>query len=288
MTLKQYFNKAKTEKFAIPHFNFSNFELAKAILLASKETKAPVLIGISEGEEKYLTLSVSFNLVQHLKRELQGTAIFINADHHKSFESCKRCIDLGFDSVHFDGSEFSFDENVQIAKKLVEYKNKVNPEIMIEGELGYIAGSSKILQEKIELKEDFFTKPQEAQQFIKITGVDRLAISIGNIHGISVFGNPKLKFDLIETINRAVPNCYLVLHGGSGISDEDFIKAIDFGITNIHINTELRQIWRKELETILKENPKEVVPYIIGDKLIEQVKNFLIYKIKIFRADNKA
>ncbi len=286
MTLQDYFKKAKIEKFAIPHFNFSNFEIVKAIVLAAKETKAPVIIGVSESEEKYLTAYTAFNLVRSLKKEI-GAEVFINADHHKSFEACKKCIDLGFDSVHFDGSELPFEKNIEITKRVVEYRNKIGSHIMIEGELGHIMGVSKILEEKIELKDEYLTKPEEVKKFIEATGVDRLAISVGNIHGVSVFGNPKLRFDLIESVNKIISNTYLVLHGGSGISDEDFKKAIDAGITNIHINTELRQAWRQGLETLLLKNSKESIPYTIGEKIVEQLKNFLITKIKIFGADNK-
>lgn len=286
MILREYFKKAKIEKFAIPHFNFSNFEIVKAIVLASREAKTPVLIGVSEKEEEYLGVKTALNLVCSLKDEL-GAIVFINADHHKSFESCKRCIDLGFDSVHFDGSALPFEENIKITRQVVDYKNRVNPTIMIEGELGYIVGSSKVLEEKIELKDEFFTNPSQAKQFLETTGIDRLAISVGNIHGISVFGNPKLRFDLIKAINEVVAGTNLVLHGGSGISDDDFRKAIDLGITNIHLNTELRQAWRENLQMVLKENPAEMVPYIIGEPIVENIKKFLISKIKVFRANNK-
>lgn len=278
--LKYYFKKTKKQKSLIWHFNFSNFEILKAIALASKELNIPILVGVSEGEENYIGTKIAKKLIEGFTKEYK-VKLFLNADHHKSFESCKKCIDAGFNSVHFDGSELSFEENLKITKKVVEYKNKVNPEIMIEGEIGYILGSSKILKEKIELKEQYLTSPELAERFVKETKVDRLAISVGNIHGIYIKGNPKLRFDLIEKINKKIGNkVYLVLHGGSGIKNSELKKAVKLGITNIHINTEIRKFWKDKLFELLKKEKEKIAPYKIQDPLVFALKNFIIKKIK--------
>ncbi|TSC91002.1 MAG: fructose-bisphosphate aldolase, class II, partial [Parcubacteria group bacterium Gr01-1014_2] len=157
----------------------------------------------------------------------------------------------------------------------------INPDISVEGELGYLRGESKI-QETIEIKPEDFTKPEEAKEFVEKTGVDRLAIVFGNIHGVVSKQKEKLDFSLLKKINKAVPETFLVLHGGSGLADKEFKKSIENGITNIHINTEVRVAYREGLEEKLKESPQETTPYKFLEKAVEGMQRVVEDKVRIF------
>lgn len=238
------------------------------------------MVGTSEGEARFFGYLQARFLVDAWKEET-NLAIFLNADHHKSFESAKNAIDSGYDSVLIDGSSFTFEENINLTKDVLDYAKSKNKEISVEGELGYLPGKSEI-QEFVRISIEDFTKPGEAKKFVEMTGVDRLAIAFGNIHGIATNQKISLDFDLLKEISQAIPDTYLVLHGGSGLDIDDFRKSINNGIRNIHINTEIRVAYRNGIEENLKENPKEIVPYKFLNKGIEKVKKAVEEKIKIF------
>ena len=195
-SLNYYLQKAKSEYFAVPHFNVSNLEMIKAIVEASQELNAPVMIGMSESEREFIGLNQAKSIIKCYKEK--GAVIFLNADHSKSFDSCKNAIDAGFDSIHFDGSHLNLKENFEITKKVVLYGKKKNVDISIEGELGCMpTESSKIYNKEIKIDKKYFTKPEEAREFTENTGIDRLASVIGSIHGIAS-NNPHLDIDLIK------------------------------------------------------------------------------------------
>lgn len=281
--LKDYLLKAKQNNWAIPHFNASNLEMIKAIIEASQELNAPVMIGMSESEREFIGLAQAESIIKAYKEK--GIVIFLNADHSKSFNSCKNAIDRGFDSIHFDGSHVSLKENFEITKKVVEYAKNKNIDISVEGELGCMpTENSKIYNKKIEVKKEYFTKPKEARAFVNITGIDRLASVVGSIHGIAV-NNPHLDIDLIKRINLEAGNVSLVLHGGSGVLPLDIKNAIKAGINNIHISTELRSIYKESLiKSLRKDN---IAPYAIMEPVIKDMKEFIKEKIKFFGADEK-
>jgi fructose-bisphosphate aldolase class II len=275
-------NVLKNNK-ALLHYNISTFEQFKAGIEAVKETKIPIIFGFSEGEINYLGLDFIKNLKRFIQEE--KLPVFFNGDHIKDFNLAKKLIDIGFDAVLFDNSELDFEENILRTKKIVEYKDKKNKKILIEGEIGYIGGSSDV---KIyELKDEYFTKVEEAIGFVKKTKIDLLAISIGNIHGIplkikykgKIYKKPVLNFEKIKEIKKAV-NIPLVLHGGSGLKENDYKKAIESGISIIHINTEFRKIWKKELKKSLKK--ETIVPYKILDVVVEKIKEDVVYYQKLF------
>ncbi|MEK7669094.1 MAG: class II fructose-bisphosphate aldolase [Patescibacteria group bacterium] len=260
-TLREYIKEAEEEKIAIGHFNISNSEGFWAVVNATKKINLPVIIGASEGERDFIGIKQIKALVDTIKAE--GLPIFLNADHTYSVDRVKEVVDAEFDAVIIDGAEKSFEENLKITKESVDYRNSKNPEILIEGELGFIGKSSKVLDEMpegIEILESNMTKPEEASEFVKETGVDLFAPAVGNIHGMVRGGNPKLDIERIKNIREAtgVP---LVLHGGSGITDEEFKQAILAGISVIHINTELRLAYRQGIQKSLIENPDEIAPY---------------------------
>ena len=260
-TLREYIAEAEEKKTAIGHFNISDIVGFWAIVGAVKKLNLPTIIGVSEGERDFLGIKQIKALVDSLKET--DLPIFLNADHSYSVERIKEVVDADFDAAIIDGAEKSFEENLKMTKDSVEYKNLKNPKILIEGELGFIGKSSKMLlelPENAEISLETMTKPEEASEFVKETGVDLFAPAVGNIHGMIKSGNPKLNIERIKEIREAT-RTPLVLHGGSGITDEEFKQAILAGISIVHINTELRLAYRQALQKSLNEFPDEIAPY---------------------------
>ncbi len=262
-TLRECIADAESKKIALGHFNISNLEGLWAVFRAAQKLDLPVVIGVSEGERDFIGVPQAVALVKSIREEF-NYPIFLNADHTYSFEKVKEAVDAGFDSVIFDGAQLSFEENIKLTKKCVEYAKKVNPAILVEGELGYIGTSSKLLDavpEGVVTSGAGLTSPEDAAKFVKETGVDLFAPAVGNVHGMMKVGHdPRLDIKRIAEIRKAagVP---LVLHGGSGTVDEDFTAAIKVGIAIVHINTELRVAFKKALELSLQKNPEEIAPY---------------------------
>jgi fructose-bisphosphate aldolase, class II len=260
-TLREYIVEAEEKKAAIGHFNISDSLGFWAVVNAAKKLNLPVIIGVSEGERDFIGVNQVKALVDTLKAE--GMPIFLNADHTYSVERIKEVIDTGFDAAIIDGAEKSFEENLKMTKESVDYKNSKNPSILMEAELGFIGKSSKVWDEVPKGAEDVLTKPEEAEEFVKETGIDLFAPAVGNIHGMAKNLNinfEKLDIERITAIRQAagVP---LVLHGGSGITDIEFKEAIAAGISIIHINTEIRLAYRQGLQKSFSEDPDEIAPY---------------------------
>lgn len=264
-SLREYIVDAEKAKKGIGHFNIANIEGVWAVFNAAKKISEeageliPVVIGTSEGERDHFGASQIVNLVQDL-REDQQYPIFINADHSYSVETAKAAIDIGYDMVIIDLAEKSYEENLAATKEIVEYRNQNNQHTLIEAELGFIGGGSNIKDELPNgVGKESMTKPEEAKTFVKETGLDLLAPAVGNVHGMIRSGNPALDPEHVALVREAcgVP---MVLHGGSGSSDEDFIKVIKAGISMIHISTELRIVFREALEKALSESDT-ISPY---------------------------
>lgn len=262
MMLKDCLKKAQRQKSAIGQFNFSTFEQLRGILAAAQKTKTPVILGTSEGESKFLGLKEILALVEISKMKYKVSA-FLNLDHGKDLDYIKRAVDFGYSAVHFDGSGLPLEKNIKYAKKIVEYAHKKG--VLVEGELDPI-------------KKEGLTFPKKAEKFIKETKVDSLAIAIGNVHGM--YKNQKLDFERLKEINNRV-NAFLVLHGGSGISNIQIRKAIKSGIVKININTELRLAWKEALAKSLKT--QEVKPYKILPKAQKAVQEKVEEKVKVFK-----
>lgn len=281
------FQKAQKGKYAVGQFNISTDEQLKAIVEVAQNLKSPIIIGTSESERKFIGAKQVVALVETWKKET-NLPILLNADHCKSFKSIKEAVGAGYSAVHFDGSNLPFEENVEITKRVVDYAKSKNQEIIVEGELGYLRGGSEIHKEKTEIKKEDLTKPEEAKGFVKKTGIDSLAVVVGNMHGIeSDMKNPPLHIDRLEEIQKAVPETFLVLHGGSGTPEEDVKQAIKFGVVKININTELRVAYSNELEEVIKEHPDEVKPYKILAPAVEATKEVVEEKIKLFGSQGK-
>ncbi len=278
-SLKECIASAKSRGVAIGHFNISNSDGFWAVVLGAKELKLPVIIGVSEGERDFIGVREIAAMVKSY-REATGQPVFLNADHTYSFDRVKEVIDIGYDSVIFDGTELSMEENVAITKKCVEYARSVNPNIIVEAEIGFIGKSSKIL-DSIPDGAQRLTTVDEAIDFVRQTGVDMLAPAVGNIHGIVKGGEPDLNIERISEISKAV-NIPLVLHGASGNSNSDIINAISAGINIVHINTELRVAYKSGLVKALQDNPEEISPYKYLKSARQSMQKVVEGKLKLF------
>ena len=283
-TLRELHKQAREEKWAMPHFNFSTLEQLKALIDVAVELKSPFVAGLSEGERKAVGIPQAIALIKSFRE--QGVTIFLNADHSHTKESAIEAIDAGFDSIHIDLSKEDYEKNKQDTKEVVEYARSKNPEIEVEGELGYlVTDSSKVYDEVVEIPEDSYTQPEQAKEYVEFTGVDRFSPVFGNLHGIAA-NTPVVKFDLVEKIRSVVnEEVILVVHGGSGIVDEDFKKLVQSGFNNAHISTELRIAYTEALRKELAEKPDEVAPYKYSEDAKEATKKIAGEKIKLFGSD---
>lgn len=298
-SLSQYLQEAEKNNTAIGHFNVSNLEQLKAVVAAAREVaeksgkEIPFIIGVSEGERKWIGVHEIASLVK-VSREKYRLPVFLNADHTHSLEKVKEAAEADFDAILFDGGKLPLAENIKQTKEAVSIAKTINPHIVVEGELGYIGSGSMILKEIPEgaaIKPEDLTKSEDAVRFVKETGIDMFAPAVGNIHGIIAqmnaddtqihADNPPLDIKRIAEIKKAV-GIPLVLHGGSGIRDEDFVQAIKAGISIIHISTELRLAWRKGMEKSLAEHPEEIAPYKIMALVVEEMEKVVSKKLLTF------
>ncbi|MBI1984644.1 MAG: class II fructose-bisphosphate aldolase [Candidatus Wildermuthbacteria bacterium] len=275
--------EAEKNHAAVGHFNISDIAALKAIFQAARNLRLPVIIGVSEGEREFLGVKAVSALVHSLRKEFDYP-IFLNADHTHSLDGVKEAVEAEFDSVIFDGAKLSFEENVKQTREAVKYVKSKNKNILVEGELGYIGSSSKLLDSVPEgagLAENLVS-PEQALQFVKETEVDLFSPAVGNLHGmLKNSPNPKLNIDRIREIKKAV-SVPLVLHGGSGIADEDFRNAIEAGISTIHINTEIRKAWREGIEQALQNDVNEVAPYRLLAPSVEQIQKIVEARLTLF------
>ncbi len=284
--LSRVIQDAEKKKIAIGHFNISNLEQLKAIANAAGNLSLPVVVGVSEGEREYVGIPQITSLVESYRA--QGIEMYLNADHTRSLENVEKAVCAGFDSVIFDAANLPFGENVKNtaeAVKIIKKHSSWKHQVLAEGELGYIGTSSELfdaIPEGASIKDENLTTPDMAAEFVKKTGVSLFAPAVGNVHGMFKNApNPRLNIGRIKDIKEAV-KIPLVLHGGSGIVDEDFTAAIGAGISIIHISTELRVAWRRALEEALKNNPNEAAPYKLMPGVIKAVQDVVERRMKLF------
>ena len=283
-TLLQIIKDAEKKHVAVGHFNISDLAGLKAIFEAARELAVPVIIGTSDGEADFIGRYQAAALVKSL-REQYKFPIFLNSDHTHEMKGVVESARAGYDAIIFDGSKLGFEDNIKNTKEAVGRVKKINKDILVEGELGYIGSSSKILKELPEgaaINPKDLTKPEEAAKFVKETGVDMLAPAVGNLHGMFKGAkNPDLDIERIKAIKKMV-GVPLVLHGGSGTKDEDFVSAIAAGINIVHINTEIRVAWREGLEKGLESNPEEMTPYKVLPEAILAIKKVISERLRLF------
>lgn len=234
---RELFKKAINGGYAIPAFNFNNMEQMQAIIQACVESKSPVILQVSSGARKYanqtLLRYMAQGAVEYAKELGYAIPIVLHLDHGDTFELCKSCIEYGFSSVMIDGSAHSYEDNVALTRKVVEYAHQYD--VTVEGELGVLAG----IEDDVKAAEHIYTRPEDVEDFVKKTGVDSLAISIGTSHGANKFKPeqctrnadgvlvpPPLRFDILHEIEKRIPGFPIVLHGSSSVP-QDLVKSIN-------------------------------------------------------------
>ena len=275
-TLLEALQSADARHVALGHFNISDLTGFHAVVRAGQRLNLPLMVGVSEGEREYIGVKQIAMLVR-IAREEYGLSLYLNADHTHSLEKAKAAAQAGFDEVIFDASHKPLEENIRETKLAVEILKSIRPELVVEGESGYIGSSSEIV-ETVPAESLKLNTPEEAAQFVAETKVDVLAPAVGNMHGLlpaMVRGEMHKRLD-IERIRQIKQKCgaFLTLHGGSGTADADFVAGIGAGLTIVHVNTELRVAWRRGLESSLQAHSGEVTPYKIlpgAETAMEQV-----------------
>ena len=280
-TLGGVISRYKLEKKAIGHFNFSDSNQLMAIAHAAMESKLPVAVGLSEGEREFFPLAQARVLVDYYNA--RGAEIYLNADHTYSIEKVQHALADGVDSVVVDGAKLPFAENVLLLQTATKYAKATGGDVLLEGELGYIGLGSEVhdtLPEGAAATEAMMTTPEELVKFVQETGADLMAPAVGNIHGIIRSGQPKLSIERIRQLAEACP-VPLVLHGGSGSSDDEFHDAVAAGIGMIHINTDLRVIYKETLTETLTSST-EAAPYKFLTPAVEKMQAYVAGKIRLF------
>ncbi|MFH1282802.1 MAG: class II fructose-bisphosphate aldolase [bacterium] len=282
---REMFKKAMEGKYAVPAYNFNNMEQLQAIITACVKSNSPVILQVSKGARQYanqtLLLYMAMGAVEFMKDMGGNIPIALHLDHGDSFELCKSCIDTGFSSVMIDGSSLSFEENIVVTKKVVEYAHP--RDVTVEGELGVLAG----IEEHVVAEKSHYTDPNDVQEFVQKTGVDSLAISIGTSHGAYKFklkpGEqvPPLRFDILEEVERRLPGFPIVLHGASsvlqdyiqminqyggkmdnavGIPEEQLRKATKSAVCKINIDSDGRLVMTALIRKVFADKPGEFDP----------------------------
>ena len=306
VTTKEMFEKSMKEGFAIGAFNINNMEILQGIVDAAQKQNSPVILQASSGAIKYARIKYLMKMVEAATEETT-IPIAIHLDHGADFEACKMCIDNGFTSVMIDGSKYSFEENIEITKKVVDYAHERG--VVVEAELGQLAG----IEDDVNVSESDakYTDPDQAKEFIERTGCDSLAIAIGTSHGAYKFkGEAKLRMDILKEIKEKIPNTPIVLHGAStvipelvetcnkyggdipgakGVPDEILHTASISGVSKINVDTDLRLAFTSEIRKTLVENPGAFDPRKYLTPAREKITEIVEHKIKnVFGSSNKA
>jgi len=295
---KEMFQKAYAGGYAIGAFNVNNMEIVQGITEAAKEENAPIILQVSAGARKYAKHEYLVKLVEAAIVDTD-LPIALHLDHGADFEICKACIDGGFTSVMIDGSHLSFEENIALTKKVVEYAHAHG--VVVEGELGRLAGVEDDVN--VSAEDASYTRPEEVEEFVDRTGVDSLAIAIGTSHGAFKFKpgqKPQLRFDILEEIGQRLPNFPIVLHGASSVSKEyvDIInkyggklddaigipedmlrKAAGMAVCKINIDSDLRLAFTAGVREHLMSNPGHFDPRQFLSPARDYVKALVKHKI---------
>jgi fructose-bisphosphate aldolase class II len=310
---KDMFKKAMQGGYAIPGYNFNNMEQLQAIITACVECKSPVILQISKGARQYANQTLLRYMVPGavaMARESGGNIqIALNLDHGDTFELCKSCIDYGFSNVMIDGSSYTYEQNVELTKKVVEYAHKY--EVTVEAELGVLAG----IEEHVVSDKSHYTDPNQVEDFVKKTNVDSLAISIGTSHGAYKFkvkpgeSIPPLRFDILEECEKRLPGFPIVLHGASsvlqnyvdiinryggrleqtaGIPEDQIRRAVQSSVCKVNIDSDGRLVMTAMIRKHLAENPKEFDPRKYLGPAREELKKMYIEKCKLLGSAEKA
>jgi fructose-bisphosphate aldolase, class II len=281
--------RSRTQKFAVGAFNIDNQETLIAVSRAAQKLNSPVMIEVSDGEVKALGLENIRDMVDNYRAEY-GIEMYINLDHSPTVEDCKRAIDVGFEFIHIDISQANHDapieEIIAKTKEVVEYAKFTGA--LVEAEERYFMGSSNVHTETIDYDEvkKYNTTPDEAINFVQQTGIDTLAIQVGNLHGL--YPVPKqLDLELLQQIRDSI-TCQISLHGGSGTPLHYFEEAVKIGVSKININSDMRYAFRKTLEKVLADHPDEYAVVKLMPEVYGAVQIVVEEKINAFGSAGKA
>ncbi len=308
---RELFKKAFAGHYAIPAFNFNNMEQMQAIVQASVETNSPVILQVSSGARKYANQTILRYMAQgaceYAKELGKSIPIVLHLDHGDSFDLCKSCIEYGFSSVMIDGSALPYEQNVELAAKVVDYAHKYD--VTVEGELGVLAG----IEDEVSHETHSYTRPEEVEDFVNKTGVDSLAISIGTSHGAYKFKPeqckrnadgrlvpPPLRFDILKEVEKRIPGFPIVLHGSSsvpqkyvdiineyggkleaavGIPEEQLRQAAESAVCKINIDSDGRLAMTAAVREVFAKKPAEFDPRKYLGPARDELKKLYIHKI---------
>ncbi len=305
VTTTEMFKKAYEGGYAIGAFNINNMEIIQAITEAADELRSPVVLQVSAGARKYAKHEYLMAMAQAAARDTD-IDFALHLDHGADFEICKSCIDGGFTSVMIDGSKYSFEDNIALTKKVVEYAHAHG--VVVEGELGKLAGIEDDVN--VSAEDSSYTRPEEVEEFVAKTGVDSLAIAIGTSHGAYKFkGEAKLRFDILEEVGRRLPGFPIVLHGASsvipelvdeinacggkldgakGVPEDMLRKAASMAVCKINIDSDIRLAMTAGIRRVMTASPEVFDPrgYLTVGR--EEVKKMVAHKIKnVLGSDGK-
>ncbi|HHV40187.1 MAG TPA: class II fructose-1,6-bisphosphate aldolase [Bacteroidales bacterium] len=307
---RELFDRAMKEGYAIPAYNFNNMEQLQAIIGACVETKSPVILQVSSGARKYanqtLLRYMAQGAVEYAKELGCAIPIVLHLDHGDSFELCKNCIEYGFSSVMIDGSHLPYEENIALTRQVVEYAHQYD--VTVEGELGVLAG----IEDDVQADEHVYTQPDQVEDFVKRTGVDSLAISIGTSHGAYKFKpgqKPEIRLDILKEIEKRIPGFPIVLHGSSsvpqdivaqinqyggklkdsiGIPEDQLRQAARSAVCKINIDSDGRLAMTAAVRKVFAEKPEEFDPRKYLGPAREMLKELYKHKIiNVLGSDNK-
>ena len=301
VTSKEMFEKAYEGGYAIGAFNVNNMEIVQGIMEAAVENNAPVILQVSAGARKYANPVYLKKLVESAiecnKQKGVDIPVVLHLDHGPDFETCKDCIDGGFTSVMIDASKYDFETNLEMTKKVVEYAHERG--VVVEAEIGKLAG----VEDDVNVADSdaMYTSPAEAEEFVKRTGCDSLAIAIGTSHGAYKFkGEPKLRYDILEEVSRRLPGFPIVLHGASsvpqefvqmcneyggnipgakGVPEEMLRKAATMAVCKINIDSDIRLAMTANIRKVFKESPEVFDPRTYLGEARKAVKDMVSHKI---------
>ena len=298
VTTKEMFEKSMKEGFAVGAFNVNNMEIVQAITDAAYETKSPVILQASSSAIKYARIGYLMKMVEAAVEQYPEIPIAIHLDHGPDFETAKMCIDNGFTSVMIDGSKYDFEENVALTKQVVYYAHSKG--VVVEAELGKLAGIEDDVN--VSASDAMYTDPAQAEEFVKRTGCDSLAIAIGTSHGAYKFkGEAKLRFDILKEIKERIPNTPIVLHGAStvipelvdmcnqyggnipgakGVPDEMLHEASISGVSKINVDTDLRLAMTAGIRKVFVEDPSAFDPRKYLTPARELIKETVAHKMR--------
>ena len=298
VTTKEMFEKSMKEGFAVGAFNVNNMEIVQAITDAAHETQSPVILQASSSAIKYARVGYLMKMVQAAVEQYPEVPIALHLDHGPDFETAKMCIDNGFTSVMIDGSKYDFEENIALTKQVVDYAHSKG--VVVEAELGKLAGIEDDVN--VAASDAMYTDPAQAEEFVKRTGCDSLAIAIGTSHGAYKFkGEAKLRFDILKEIKERIPSTPIVLHGAStvvpelvnmcnqyggnipgakGVPDEMLHEASISGVSKINVDTDLRLAMTAGIRKVFVEDPSAFDPRKYLTPARELIKETVAHKMR--------